>query len=50
MSNADAHKHAVCMGMDAMRICLGMMPKNFTAQEVISWMRTVLDVTPHATE
>jgi hypothetical protein len=32
---------AVCMGMDAMRLCLGGKPRNFTLNEVIRWMRVM---------
>lgn len=32
------HETAVCMGFDAMRICLGMSPQNFTAEQVRQWM------------
>ena len=33
------HQFAVCMGMDAMRLCLGISPRNFTRDEVIRWLR-----------
>lgn len=29
---------AVCMGMDAMRLCLGQKPRNFSVEEVIRWL------------
>ena len=35
------HETAVCMGFDAMRICLGMQPVNFTLEQVQAWMRNV---------
>lgn len=39
MANLTAeHETAVCMGFDAMRICLGMPPQNFTAEQVRQWM------------
>lgn len=33
---------AVCMGMDALRICLGKEPRNFTPAEVVRWMNVML--------
>lgn len=33
------HVFAVCIGMDAMRLCLGKPPRNFTADDVIRWLR-----------
>lgn len=38
------HEFSVCMGMDAMRLCLGMKPRNFTVDEVIRWLRLVQGV------
>jgi DnaJ-class molecular chaperone len=29
---------AVCMGTDAMRLCLGKKPRNFHREEIIKWM------------
>lgn len=29
---------AVCMGFDAMRLCLGHPPQTFTSEEVIRWI------------
>lgn len=29
---------AVCMGMDAMRLCLGMPPRNYRRDEIEDWM------------
>lgn len=37
----NAMEMAVLAGMDAMRICLGMKPKNFTKAGVVEWMDTV---------
>lgn len=34
----EARVFAVQMGFDAMRICLGMKPKNHSASEVLRWM------------
>lgn len=32
---------AVCMGMDALRLCLGQEPKTFSVAEVVRWIKTV---------
>jgi hypothetical protein len=32
---------AVLMGMDALRICIGMAPVNFTRAEVLRWIRAM---------
>jgi hypothetical protein len=29
---------AICMGMDAMRLCLGMPTRNYTRDEIEAWM------------
>ncbi len=29
---------AVCMGLDAMRLCMGIPTRNFTHAEVLRWM------------
>ena len=34
-----AASFAVTMGMDAMRLCLGMRPRNHTAADVIRWIK-----------
>lgn len=34
----DPHVFAVCMAWDAFRLCIGMKPKNFTADEVVRWI------------
>ena len=31
---------AVCMAFDAMRLCLGKQPRNFSRDEVIRWLVT----------
>ena len=33
-----AQETAICVAMDAMRICLGIKPKNFSPRQVIRWM------------
>ena len=33
---------AVCMAMDAFRLCLFGKPQNFTAEEVIAWIQACL--------
>lgn len=30
---------AICMGMDALRICVKVTPKNYSYDEVMRWMR-----------
>lgn len=35
----DAETTAVLMGMDALRICIGIAPINFTRAEVLRWIR-----------
>jgi len=30
---------SVCMATDAFRICMGIDPKNFSADEVIRWIK-----------
>lgn len=32
---------AICMGFDALRICIGQKPINFTAQQVMRWLSLV---------
>jgi len=34
----DPRQVAICMGMDAMRICLGRPTKNYTEEQVVAWM------------
>src|SRR5690606_31314734 len=34
------------MGMDAMRLCFGIKPRNFTADEVIRWIRALTPEAP----
>lgn len=36
-----ATEFAICMGFDAMRICLGLEPENYSYKEVVEWMRSV---------
>lgn len=33
-----ARETAVCMGMDALRICIGQKPKTFTVEQVLRWI------------
>lgn len=49
MLSADPRAFAVCMGLDAMRIAIGMKPRNFDAKEVIRWLR-LMAATPAATK
>lgn len=30
---------AICMGMDALRICVKVTPKNYSYDEVMRWMK-----------
>lgn len=39
LSTNNPHEFAVCMGMDAMRLCLGIPPRNFATKDVIRWLR-----------
>ena len=34
-----AQEMAVCMGTDAMRLCLGLSPRNFKRRDVLRWIR-----------
>lgn len=34
---------AVCMGMDAMRLCLGMPTRNYTRDEIEAWMDAIAE-------
>lgn len=36
---ADPLQFAVLIGTDAMRLCMGKAPRNFTRQEVIRWLQ-----------
>jgi hypothetical protein len=36
---SDPRVFAVCIGMDAMRLCIGQKPRNFTVAQVIRWLR-----------
>lgn len=35
------HETAVCMGFDAMRVCLAMQPETFTIQQIEQWIRNM---------
>jgi hypothetical protein len=41
-----AQETAVCMGFDAMRIALGKEPKVFSADEVMTWLKIMLEQLP----
>lgn len=41
MNTNNPQEFAACMGIDALRLCLGISPRNFTVAEVIRWMRTM---------
>ena len=34
---SEAHRFTVCMGWDAMRICMGLRPKNYSLYDVAHW-------------
>lgn len=36
---------AVCIGMDAFRICIGISPKKYSMEEIIAWMSAMKEVT-----
>ncbi len=38
MTDWQPHEFAVCVGMDAFRICIGLGPKNFTIAEIVRWL------------
>lgn len=42
----DPREFAVCMGMDAFRLCLGMKPRNFTRKQVIDWLTALSSTSP----
>lgn len=37
---------AVCVGMDAMRLCMGLKTSNFTKREVIAWIEAMHSTQP----
>ena len=37
---------AICMGMDAMRLCLGMPTRNYTRDEIEAWMDAMAETEP----
>jgi hypothetical protein len=37
------HEMAVCMGTDAMRVLLGLPPKNFAVDEIAAVMQLIAD-------
>lgn len=39
----EASEHAVCMGFDALRICIGQRPLKFPLHDIIKWMETISD-------
>lgn len=39
LTTNDPRQFSVCMGMDAFRLCIGLPTRNFTAAEVIRWLR-----------
>lgn len=38
-----AYQTAACVAFDAMRIALGIKPRNYSAEEVILWLRLMSD-------
>ena len=46
MPDRDPHAFSVCMGMDALRICIGRKPINFTHAEVMRWLRHMSEANP----
>lgn len=41
MKTDNPREFSVCMAMDAFRLCIGVTPRNFTAAEVMRWLRMV---------
>ena len=39
MTATRAHERAVCLGMDALRLCLGKPTKNFTPAQVAEFIQ-----------
>ena len=37
----NAAEFAVCMGMDAFRLCIGLKPRNFTRDDVVRWLTAI---------
>ena len=40
-----AEQMPVCMGIDAMRLCMGIPPRNFSRDEVVRWIDAMQSVT-----
>lgn len=38
---SDPRQFSVCMATDAFRLCIGVKPRNFTAEEVIRWINLI---------
>lgn len=39
----EAYRMSVCMGWDAMRICMGMQPRNYSLEDVARWFLMALE-------
>ena len=42
-TSLDIKRWAVTIGVDAMRICLGMKPTNHKTEDVVRWVKTMAD-------
>lgn len=39
-------EYMISLAMDAFRICIGMKPKTHPPEQVLAWMRAILEAKP----